>query len=77
MSLDRGAAVRAGVARLEVVIDLVQPTGARTYGTFRLGGRAVVAELAVHDVERPGARIPLLFDMNRSVVIDPESERVL
>jgi multiple sugar transport system ATP-binding protein len=77
MGLDRGGSVRPGLARLEVVIDLVQPTGSRVYGTFQLGGQAVVAELAVHDVERPGERLALLFDMNRAVVIDPETDRVL
>ena len=77
MSLDRGGTARPGWVRLEVVIDLVQPTGSRTYGTFLLGGQEVVAELAVHDVERPGERINLLLDLNRAVVIDPESERVL
>jgi multiple sugar transport system ATP-binding protein len=77
MRLDRGGSSRPGLASLEVEIDLVQPTGSRVYGTFGLGGKEVVAELAVHDVERPGDRLKLLFDMNRAVVIDPESERVL
>ena len=36
-------------------IELVQPTGSRTYATFRLGGIDVMAELEAHDVlERPG-----------------------
>jgi len=76
MSRDRGA-TRPGLARLEVVIDLLQPTGSRTYGTFTLGGQGVVAELAVHDVKAPGGRLTLLADMNRAVLIDPASERVL
>jgi len=76
MSRDRGT-TRPGLARLEVVVDLVQPTGSRSYGTFRLGGKQAVAELAVHDVERPGERLTLAVDMNRVVLIDPESERVL
>jgi multiple sugar transport system ATP-binding protein len=72
-----GGPPRTGLAPLPATIDLVQPTGSRVYGTFRLGGTEVVAELEVHDVERPGERLDLLFDMNRAVVIDPVSEKVL
>jgi multiple sugar transport system ATP-binding protein len=77
MALDRGGSPRLGFAVQEVVIDLVQPTGSRLFGTFILGGQEVVAELGAHDVSRPGERLKLLFDMNRAIVIDPKSERVL
>ena len=77
ISLDRGGQARPGLACLEVTIDLVQPTGSRTYCTFLLGGREVMAELAVHDVDRPGEQLQLLFDMNRAVIIDPKSELVM
>jgi multiple sugar transport system ATP-binding protein len=77
MSLDRGGGLRPGFAVQDVVIDLVQPTGSRLFGTFMLGGQEVVAELGAHDVNRPGERLKLLFDMNRAIVIDPKSERVL
>jgi len=39
---------RSGQVPLEATIDLVQPTGSRTYGTFLLGAVEVVAELEVH-----------------------------
>jgi multiple sugar transport system ATP-binding protein len=68
---------RPGVERLSAVIDLLQPTGSRTYATFRLSGTPVIAELQAHDVSRPGERLELWIDMNRIVLIDPESERVL
>ena len=60
-----------------VTIDLVQPTGTRLYGAFALAGTEVLAELQAHDVERPGETIEVLFDMQRAILIDPESERVL
>ena len=41
-----GGAPLPGHARQNVVIELVQPTGSRTYITFPLGGQAVVAEVA-------------------------------
>ncbi len=73
----RDGAGRSGLAPLEATIDLVQPTGSRTYGTFLLGGTEVVAELEVHDVDQPGERLTLAVDMNRIVIIDPDSDRVI
>src|SRR5271165_2362464 len=35
----------AGVVRIEATIELLQPTGSRSYATFRLAGQPVVAEL--------------------------------
>ena len=52
-----GAALRPGQAPLAATIDLVQPTGTRTYATFRLGGAEVTAELPAHAVERPGTEL--------------------
>jgi multiple sugar transport system ATP-binding protein len=68
---------RAGLAPLDVMIDLIQPTGSRTYATFALAGTEVMAELQAHDVERRGERLRLHLDMNRAVLIDPETEMVL
>jgi multiple sugar transport system ATP-binding protein len=68
---------RAGLAPIEVTIDLIQPTGSRTYATFQLADTAVMAELQAHDVERPGERLQLHVDMNRAVLIDPHTELVL
>ena len=68
---------RAGLAPLDVTIDLIQPTGSRTYATFLLAGTEVMAELQAHDVERPGERLQLHVDMNRAVLIDPDTELVL
>ena len=61
----------------DVTIDLIQPTGSRTYATFLLAGAEVMAELQAHDVERLGERLQLHVDMNRAVLIDPETELVL
>jgi hypothetical protein len=36
-----------------------------------------MAELDSHDVHKPGEMIDLDFDMNRAVLIDPETERVI
>jgi multiple sugar transport system ATP-binding protein len=68
---------RPGLAPCTAVIDLVQPTGSRTYATFRVGGVESVAELQSHEVSQPGQRIDLTIDMNRIVLIDPSTEKVL
>jgi multiple sugar transport system ATP-binding protein len=70
-------AVRSGHARLTAKVELVQPTGSRAYITFPLGNAAMVAELDPHDVHKPGEMIDLDFDMNRAVLIDPETGRVI
>jgi multiple sugar transport system ATP-binding protein len=63
--------------RIRATVDLVQPTGTRTYIQFRLGGREVTAELPAHDVETPGAVVDLSVDMARAVLIDDRTELVL
>jgi multiple sugar transport system ATP-binding protein len=66
-----------GAARLGVTVELVQPTGTRTYITFSLAGKPVMAELGSHDVQRPNERLELDLDLTRAVLIDPETDRVL
>ncbi|HZP93660.1 MAG TPA: sn-glycerol-3-phosphate ABC transporter ATP-binding protein UgpC [Burkholderiales bacterium] len=68
---------RPGLATYTATIELIQPTGSRTYAAFKLAGTEVVAELKAHDVSQVNERIELAFDMNRAVLIDPETEKVL
>jgi multiple sugar transport system ATP-binding protein len=72
-----GASPRPGVVRERIVVDLVQPTGARSFVSFRVGGATVTAEFDAHAVSRPGETVPVDFDMNRAVLIDPETDRVM
>ncbi|HET6467650.1 MAG TPA: sn-glycerol-3-phosphate ABC transporter ATP-binding protein UgpC [Geminicoccaceae bacterium] len=72
-----GEPARPGEALLDVLIDLVQPTGTRTYATFRLAGTEATAELPAHSVEGPGERLSLRVDMNRAVLIEAGSGRVV
>lgn len=68
---------RPGLARCHANIELLQPTGSRTYATFKLGGTEVIAELQAHDVTEVNQRVELTANMNRAVIIDPVSEKVL
>ena len=66
-----------GEVRLPVKVELVQPTGSRTYITVAIGGQPVVAEVAAHDVHKPGETIELVLDLNRAVLIDRDSGAVI
>lgn len=68
---------RTGLAELSVLVELLQPTGSRTYASFRIGETEVTAELQAHDVTAPNETVRLMADMNRAVLIDPASEKVL
>jgi multiple sugar transport system ATP-binding protein len=72
-----GASETASQPRIPVLIDLVQPTGTRTYAQFRLNGVEVTAELPSHWVESPGTRVELAVDMSRIVLIDPGTQKVI
>ncbi len=58
---------RPGLARYNANIELLQPTGSRTYATFKLGGAEVIAELQAHDVTEINQRVELTVNMNRAV----------
>ena len=66
-----------GALRYDALIELVQPTGSRTYATFRMGGEAVIAELQAHDVSRPGEKIPIDVNLRRAAIFDAETEKAL
>jgi multiple sugar transport system ATP-binding protein len=66
-----------GVTRLTVAIELLQPTGSRTYATFSLGGHPVVAELDAHDVSRIGTEIAIDLDLRRASLFHADSEKAL
>ena len=71
-----GAGARAAF-RCDATIELVQPTGSRSYATFRLAGAPVMAELQAHDVSRPGEQIPIDINMTRASIFDRKTDRAL
>jgi multiple sugar transport system ATP-binding protein len=73
--IDRAAPGRTGDVRSR--IDLVQPTGARTYVTFAIGADPVMAELDAHDAGKPGDELQAAFDLDHFILIEPESGKVL
>jgi multiple sugar transport system ATP-binding protein len=75
--LSRDGSGRPGLVPITAHIDLVQPTGTRTFVQFRFGGVEVTAELPAHTVERPGETIRLAVDMPRTILIDPSTDLVI
>jgi multiple sugar transport system ATP-binding protein len=71
------AAPAPGHARYDATIELIQPTGSRSYATFRLAGAPVMAELQAHDVSRPGERIGIDINMTRASIFDGNTLRAL
>jgi multiple sugar transport system ATP-binding protein len=69
--------MRPGECRMTARVELVQPTGTRTYVQVRFGNTEITAELPAHSVQRPGTPVDLVLDMSRAILIDPESGQVL
>ncbi|WP_407050976.1 ABC transporter ATP-binding protein [Methyloraptor flagellatus] len=66
-----------GADGFDVTVEVVQPTGSRSYASFGLAGTPVVAELDAHAVARPGERLPLTIAMERTVLFDAASGRAV
>ena len=77
MSRANGPAPAPGFARVNTTVELLQPTGSRTFATFRLAGVPVMAELQAHDVSRAGEKIAIDINLNRASVFDARTERAL
>lgn len=58
---------------LDVEIEIVQPTGSRSYASFSVADTHLVAECDAHAVTRAGATVPVKFAIEHSVLFDPNS----
>ena len=72
-----GAASKPGVATLNAVVELVEPTGAETMIGLRLGDREIIARFNPDDAPRAGETIPLALDMSKACLFDAKSERLI
>jgi multiple sugar transport system ATP-binding protein len=69
--------VTGGQARIESEIELVQPTGSRSYATFRIAGQPAIAELQTQDVSHAGERILVDINLRRAVLFDAGTGKAL
>jgi multiple sugar transport system ATP-binding protein len=72
-----GDAARRGHVRRVIRVDLIQPTGARSFVTFRLGDTPVTAEVGAHDVRAVGQDMEVDIDLARAILIDPATGLVI
>jgi multiple sugar transport system ATP-binding protein len=71
------ASAAPGHVQLPSTIELVQPTGSRVQVSMPLGGTSITAEFAAHEVTGPGEQVRIDIDMNRAVLIDPQTDKVI
>ena len=63
--------------RFEATIELVQPTGSRSYATFRLAEQPAMAELQAHDVSRAGEQIRVDINLRSAALFDAGTGKAL
>ena len=62
---------------LSAPVDLVEPTGAETIVTLKLGGRDVVGRFEPDDAPRTGETLTFGIDMAHACLFDPSTERLI
>ncbi len=77
MHRQREGGGQPGFEALPIRVEIVEPMGANTLINFHIGGTSILARLDSYADEQPGAELTLLVDMNRAVVVDPESEKII
>jgi multiple sugar transport system ATP-binding protein len=72
-----GFAGKPGLAMLDAIVELVEPTGAETMIGLRHGEREIVARFDPDDAPRVGETITLALDMAKACLFDAQSERLI
>ena len=76
-----GGRVFSGAAGAPIVVDapveMVEPTGAETIVSLRLGGEPVLARISPDIRPTPGATALFALDTRRICLFDPKTERLI
>ncbi len=64
----------SGRNTVKATMEVVQPTGSRTYGSFRLGDAHMVAELGAHAIDVAGQTLTLEVAVQRTSFFNPDSK---
>ncbi len=62
---------------IPVKIEVVQPTGSRSYASFNLAGAHVVAEVDAHAVAKVGQNVSISMAMARTVLFDRKNGQAI
>jgi multiple sugar transport system ATP-binding protein len=68
---------RAVFGRIDVPVEVVEPTGAETIVIVKVGEREVVARCEPDSAPREGETVTLAVDMGKACLFDPETERLI
>jgi multiple sugar transport system ATP-binding protein len=68
---------RAAVGRIDVPVEVVEPTGAETIVIVRVGEREMVARFEPDAAPREGETVALAVDMGKACLFDPDTERLI
>jgi multiple sugar transport system ATP-binding protein len=74
---DAGRPARAAFGRIDVPVEVVEPTGAETIVIVRIGEREVVARFEPDSAPLEGETVTLAVDMAKACLFDPETERLI
>ncbi len=72
---DRDGADRLSrsITMVDVLVDVVEPSGADTFVVTRIAGKEVTARLRADFDVRPGQTVPLAFNLDKAVLFDAKS----
>ncbi|WP_374384165.1 ABC transporter ATP-binding protein [Dongia sp.] len=65
--------VASGIAEIAALIDVLEPTGADTLASLKLGNTQITARLRPADVEQPGAVARFQIETAKASLFDPAS----
>jgi multiple sugar transport system ATP-binding protein len=68
---------RPAMASVVAPVEIVEPTGAETIATLRLGGREIVGRFDPDGAPQAGESLPLGIDMAHACLFDPATERLI
>jgi multiple sugar transport system ATP-binding protein len=72
-----GASAKPGSAKIDALVELVEPTGAETMVGLKIAERDIVARFDPDDAPRVGETIAVAFDMMKACLFDAKSERLI
>ncbi|MBZ9820020.1 ABC transporter ATP-binding protein [Mesorhizobium sp. CA4] len=68
---------KPGIAQIDAVVELVEPTGAETMAVLRLGAKEITGRFDPDGTPRMGETVTLGIDMARACLFDPTTQRLI
>ncbi|ESY55382.1 MULTISPECIES: sn-glycerol-3-phosphate ABC transporter ATP-binding protein UgpC [unclassified Mesorhizobium] len=68
---------KPGIAQIDAVVELVEPTGAETMAVLGLGGKEITGRFDPDGTPLVGEMVTLGIDMARACLFDPTTQRLI